>query len=79
MNENNPFIKPEQRDFYAETTRVWKGRIAPKGSIFFIVKYKDKKKSYASWILRPTDGMTDQIKEFIFNGLMEKLQKTYNV
>lgn len=79
MNIENPFIKPEEKNFYAETTRIWKKRIAPKGQIFFVVKYKDKKGNYSIHLLVRTEKLTDELKEQIFNRLFEKLKKDCNL
>lgn len=72
----NPFAKPKEAQAYqATTTRVMKGKIAPQGKIYCVVRYK----KYVSWGLVQSAGLTENMKADIYARLFQRIKKEYGV
>ena len=76
-----PFPKPKEiiQAYQAQSSRVWKDKVAPRGTIFLIVKYKSGKGSYQACAKIPSAGLTEELKKTVYGILFQDIKKKYGV
>jgi hypothetical protein len=60
-------------------SKIYKGRMAPQGSLFFGVVIKDKRNTYKNVILLNCNGKDDDTEQLLYNELYTGLCKKFKL
>jgi hypothetical protein len=60
-------------------SKIYKGRMAPQGSLFFGVVIKDKRNTYKNVILLNCNGKDDDTEQLLYNELYTGLCRKYKI